>query len=305
MDFKKIARIFIIAFSLLNIYLIISIYERQDIHRVVSDPSTNNVLESMAELNIEVTDVENLDTEIEDIFALQINAHQLLEDEIEAKDELTGSLNDDGTVYYESFPSNPINLEGNPTEGFTPNDYDLMETFVASNEVMFGDEYEFLRYDDEGRRFIFNQFVDGIPIADGSSEISFYVNDSGEIYAFQQTYAGPASRQGNELSLIEALRAIEILFVNNEIQEGAQIDRPVLAYHRVLHLEDISMYSPVWLVDIDQGNESLTYRVDAVNGTIIRQPIAPPTNVSNPNESEPETEDDEEAENEEDSGAGE
>ncbi len=281
MDFKKIARIFIIAFGLLNIYLIIGIYERQDIQHITSEPTTNNLLESMAELNIDVSDLEGLDSEEENIFALQINAHNLLETEIEERSELTGSLNSDGTVYYESFPSNPINLEGNPTEGFTDNDIELITSFVSSNEVMFGEEYEFVRYDEEGRRFIFNQFIDGVPIADGTSEISMYVNDSGEIYAFQQTYAGPATRQGNELELIDGIRAIEILFVNNEIRQDAIVHRPLLAYQRVLFLEDLSMYSPVWLVVIEEGNERITYRVDAVNGTIIRQPITPPTPSQN------------------------
>ena len=41
------------------------------------------------------------------------------------------------------------------------------------------------------------------------------------------------------------------------------------------------MYSPVWLVVIEEGNERITYRVDAVNGTIIRQPITPPTPSQN------------------------
>ncbi|MEY8291746.1 two-component system regulatory protein YycI [Carnobacteriaceae bacterium 52-44] len=273
MDFKKIARIFILAFALLNIYLIVGIFERQDIQYTSTQPTTNNIYSNMADLDIELPDLEGLDTEGEEIFPLQVNAHNLLAQELETNNELTGSLNEDQTVYYESFPSNPMELEGNPSEGFVDEDFDLLREFVTSDQVMFGSEYRLSRYEEEGRRFVFNQYVDGIPIADGTSEISLYVNDAGEIYAYQQTYAGPATRQGNALQLIDGSRAIEILFLNNEITQGSVVQTPILTYRRALHLEDLSMYSPVWIVNIERSSERNTFRVDAVNGTIIRQPV--------------------------------
>lgn len=275
MDFKKIARIFILAFSLLNIYLIVGIFERQDIQYTSTQPTTNNIYTNMADLDIELPDLDGLDTEGEEIFPLQINAHNLLAQELEANDKLTGNLNEDQTVYYESFPSNPMELKGNPIEGFVDEDFDLLKEFVTSDQVMFGSEYRFSGYEEEGRRFVFYQYVDGIPIADGTSEISLYVNDAGEIYAYQQTYAGPATRQGNALQLIDGSRAIEILFLNNEITKGSVVQTPILTYRRALHLEDLSMYSPVWIVNIERSSEQNTFRVDAVNGTIIRKPVAP------------------------------
>ncbi|HLR91960.1 MAG TPA: two-component system regulatory protein YycI [Atopostipes sp.] len=288
MDFKKIARIFILAFTLLNIYLIVGIFERQDIQYTTAQPTSDNIFSNMEDLDIELPNLENEQTNTEEIYPLQVNAHNLLETELEAREELTGSLNEEGTVYYESFPSNPINLEGNPAEGFPEEDYILLENFVASDEVMFGSEYSFSHYNQESRYFVFYQYEDGIPIADGTSEILLYVNESGEIYAYEQTYAGEASRQGSPLQLIDASRAIEILFLNNEIRQGSEVQRPVLTYRRALHLEDLSMYSPVWLVNIDRASERNTFRVDAVNGTIIRQPVAP-ADTSEDNGSEEDT----------------
>ena len=272
MDFKKIARIFILTFGLLNIYLIVSIFGRQDIQYTSSEPTTNDNITNMEELDIELPDLEGLEIQEEEIFPLQINANHLLADEYNKNDKLTGSLSEDKTVYYESFPSNPIKLEGNPIEGFTDEDYDLLKEFVLSDRVMFGSEYHFAGYDEEGKRFIFNQLVDDIPIADGTSEISLYVNETGEVYSYEQTYAGPAIRQGNTLELIEPIRAIEILFLNNEISQGSIVHKPVLTYRRALHLEDLSMYSPVWLVEVERSSERNLFRVDAVSGTIIKQP---------------------------------
>lgn len=294
MDFKKIARIFILAFALLNVYLLAGVYERQDIQDTTMQPTTNSVFSNMEELDIELPDLEGLEGRFDEVYPLQINTHDLLSTLLEENDRLTGNLNEDATVYYESFPSNPIELEGNPIEGFNEEDFKVISDFVLSEEVMYGSEYDLVGFDEEGRRFVYNQYIDDIPIADGTSEISLFVNDTGEVYAYEQTYAGPSTRQGNALDLIEGTRAIEILFLNNEIIQGSKVSKPILSYQRVLHLEDLSMYSPVWLVVIEHASDINTYRVDAVNGTILRQPVTPPSSSEdNNNDDDDETETDE------------
>lgn len=294
MDFKKIARIFILAFALLNVYLLAGVYERQDIQDTTMQPTTNTVFSNMEELDIELPDLEGLEGRFDEVYPLQINTHDLLSTLLEENDRLTGNLNEDATIYYESFPSNPIELAGNPIEGFNEDDFKVISDFVLSNEVMYGSEYDLVGFDEEGRRFVYNQYIDDIPIADGTSEISLFVNDMGEVYAYEQTYAGPSTRQGNALDLIEGTRAIEILFLNNEIIQGSKVSKPILSYQRVLHLEDLSMYSPVWLVVIEHASDINTYRVDAVNGTILRQPVTPPSSSEdNNNDDDDETETDE------------
>lgn len=297
MDFKKIARIFILAFALLNVYLLVAVYERQDIQDITIELTTNSVFTNMEELDIELPELEGLDSRIEEVYPLQINSHNLLSTSLKVNNQLTGNLNEDGTTYYESFPSNPIELKGNPIEGFKEEDFKIISDFMLSIEVMYGSEYDFVSFDEEGRRFIYNQYVDGIPIADGTSEISLFVNDTGEIYAYEQTYAGPSTRQGNALDLIEGTRAIEILFLNNEILQGSKISKPILSYQRALHLEDLSMYSPVWLIVIEHSSDINTYRVDAVNGTIIKQPVTSPSS-SGDNDDSDETDTDENSDDE-------
>jgi len=293
MDFKKISRIFIIAFVALNIYLIIGIFERQDLQNTSSQPE-EDLLVNMEASNIEVPDLSETEMEAQDVFSLQADAHNLLEQEMGNEDLYTGTLNEDGS-YYESFPSNPIVLEGTPADGFTDEDYTMVSDFVTSEQVMFSEEYTFSHFEPENNRFVFYQVVDGLPIADGTSEISLFVNEDGEIYAYEQTYAGPVSRQGDALQLISNRSAIEILFLNNEIRQGSTVETPVLTYRRALQLEDLSMYSPIWMVSVMNSSERNTFRVDAVNGTIIRQP----TSSSEENNDETDNENSETDSNEE------
>lgn len=270
MDFKKIAHIFIVAFTLLNIYLIYGILERKDIQHTSTPDATHNILTNMEEMDIILPDLTGTEIDKKEVYSIQVNNEPLLKEKIAANESYTGTLDEDG-VYYTSFPSNPIELNGNPTDGFDEEDYKIIKDFVLSDQVMYGSEFENVQYDPDGKRFILFQYIDGIPIVDGSSEISLFVNDAGQIYAYQQTYAGPISRQGAPLELIDGKRALELLFINNEVREGFEIKKPILAYQRALHLEDLSMYSPVWSIDVIRSSERDNFRVDAVNGTIIRQ----------------------------------
>lgn len=299
MDFKRIANIFILAFGLLNVYLIVSIVGRVDIQDTTTQPNGEDLISSLSSSNITLPDLEETEVAGREVYSLQINAHELLETTLEESDNLSGTIDENG-VYYESFPSNPIVLEGTPSEGFTEEDIETIEAFILSENVMYGAEYSNRRYDETGRRFVFNQVIDGVPISDGTSEISLFVNEEGEIFAFQQTYAGPVTRQGNPLRLINGQRAIEILFLNNEIRQGSEVLQPELTYRRALHLEDLSMYSPAWVIQIEYASERSTFRVDAVNGTIIRQPVASSDRQENSSEEDNE-ENDEESDNDTDS----
>lgn len=280
MDFKRIARIFILTFGLLNIYLLIGVLNREDIQDTSSQPSSD-ILANMADSNIELpSDISQTDPENLEVFSLQINENTDLADALEVSEVHTGTIDSEG-VYYRSFPSNPLVLEGNAETGFTEEDISLLNETVASEMVLYGTEYDYLHFEEEGNRFVYHQIVDGIPIADGTSEISFFVNDQGNIISYEQTYAGTGTRQGSELQLISGTRAIEILFLNNELRQGSTVDLPILTYRRALHLEDLSMYSPAWLITVNHSTERNIFRVDAVNGTIIRQQTSSPTDNNN------------------------
>lgn len=300
LDFKRIARIFIIAFGLLNLYLINGIVEREDVQNVSTQPMDSSILSSMSSSNITLP--ENLaDTSIEDenIYPLQINMHNFLENALEESELNTGTLDDEG-IYYTSFPSNRIELEGNPREGYTEKDIERISNFVASEVVLFGEDYRYYRYEQEGNRFFFYQEIDGIPIADGTSEVILFADSEGDIISYQQTYAGPATRQGDPLNIISGTRAVEILFLNNEIRQGSTVRMPTLAYRRALHLEDLSMYSPIWVIVVEYASERNTFRVDAVNGTIIRQVSSTPTDGGDDSSGEEDEETNDEIEIEED-----
>lgn len=274
MDFKRVEKIFILAFILLNIFLFISYLNRQDIQYISSESASVDILKEIRESDIELPNLSVDPSQKEDVYSMQANTHNLLEEEMDRlSDDQTGTVNEEGT-FYKSLLSSPIKLDGNPKKGFSEKDLTTIKNFINSDRVLFGKEYRYSHFDLLTSRFVFYQIVNNIPVADGTSEISLHVDPDGEIFSYEQTYAGPMTEQGNPLTLISNQRAIEILFSNNELPEKSKIHAPKLTYRRNLHLEDLSMYSPVWLVQVETDSELLSLCVDAVRGTIIKEAAA-------------------------------
>ena len=271
MDFKKIENIFLITFMLLNIYLLISFLNRSDLQHASTAPDQVNLIREMEQIGIELP---NLTEEVREVYYVQADRNNLLEENIDQLENQAGSIAQDGSLYT-SILSDPIEIEGNPDDGFTAADYDILDEFINSGAVLFGSEYTFLRYDNSENRFVYAQIVEGIPVADGTSEISLFYGSDGNIISYQQSYAGPMTTQGSPMEIITDRQAVEVLFQNNAISSNTTVRQPILTYQRTLHLEDLSMYGPIWYIPvIDAGGERVL-RVDAIERTIITEPTEP------------------------------
>lgn len=275
MDFKKIESIFLITFLLLNIYLLIGFLNRSDLQYASTAPDQVNLIREMEQIGIELPPLNEVDR---DVYYVQADRNNLLEENSDQLENQAGSIAQDGTLYT-SILSDPIEIEGNPDDGFTEADYARLNAFMESGAVLFGQEYVYLRYDNAENRFVYAQQVEGIPVADGTSEISLFYGSDGNIISYQQSYAGPMTAQGSPLEVITDRQAIEILFQNNEISSNSVVRQPILSYHRTLHLEDLSMYGPIWYIPVTDSTGERVLRVDAFERTIISEPAEPVTPV--------------------------
>jgi regulatory protein YycI of two-component signal transduction system YycFG len=269
MDFKKIENIFLITFLLLNIYLLVSYLNRNDIQQATSAPGQVNLIREMEQISISIP---TLQEEERDVYYVQADSNKLLEDNVDQLENQAGSVAQDGSLYT-SILSDPIEIEGNPDDGFTEEDFAKLNAFILNGSILFGEEYMFLRYDRSQNRFVYAQEVEGIPVADGTSEISLFYGSDGNIISYQQTYAGPMIPQGSTQVVITDRQAIEVLFQNNEISSNSTVGQPILTYYRTLHLEDLSMYGPVWYVPVTDASGEKVLRVDALERTIISDPV--------------------------------
>lgn len=265
MDFKKIEIIFIVTFLVLNGYLLYRVLDNYENGFTGNAATQINLVQEMKDENIELPEFED---EKHDVPYVQAAANNLLEENAEQLTKQTGVIEDNGSLYA-SILSDPIQLsEG---EELTTKDIATLSEFVLSDAILFGDEYQFIRYVPSTRQIIYGQVANNIPIVDGTSNIIFHLNGKKEIISYEQTYAGPVTVQGQSRKLITDQDAVEILYQNSEVPSGAKVRKPLLIYNRTLSLEDLSMYVPVWLVEVVTSTDTIIKKVDAVNGNVIQE----------------------------------
>lgn len=265
MDFKKIEIIFIVTFLVLNGYLLYRVLDNYENGFTGNAATQINLVQEIKDENIELPEFED---EEHDVPYVQAAANNLLEENAEQLTKQTGVIEDNGSLYA-SILSDPIQLsEG---EELTTKDIATLSEFVLSDAILFGDEYQFIRYVPSTRQIIYGQVANNIPIVDGTSNIIFHLNGKKEIISYEQTYVGPVTVQGQSRKLITDQDAVEILYQNIEVPSGAKVRKPLLIYNRTLSLEDLSMYVPVWLVEVVTSTDTIIKKVDAVNGNVIQE----------------------------------
>lgn len=269
MNFKRIETIFTVAFIILNIFLFNSLVDRRNLHYVSTTADQIDLLEDMRQANIQLP---TFDDQNQQVYAIQANNYDILEEEASQLEGQVGIVEEG--LYYTSFLSNPIELEGSVEEGFTQADYDKLANFLRSPQVLFGEEYALGKLDKENGVFIYYHVVNGIPIMDGTSQIIFYIDTDNNVFSYHQLYIGETMQQGNPIQTISDLDAVKSAYQNNEISANTLVKKPVLSYQRTLYLDDLSMYVPVWTIEVEHSTRGkVLLQVDATDGSVIQQSV--------------------------------
>ena len=121
---------------------------------------------------------------------------------------------------------------------------------------------------------MYAQVANNIPIGDSTGSITFNLDPDYEVISYEQTFAGAAEVQGNSRAVISQKRAVEALYLNNQIPANSTVRTVQLTYYRTLSLSDMDIYSPMWYIEIEIENAPVEIRrVDALTGSIITTPV--------------------------------
>ena len=264
MDFRRIKIIFIITFAALNIYLLSVLLEKNATTLSFGSESTTlNIEEAMKADDIVFP---TLSTDQEKIPLLKTDKGVTLEaDQSKLVNQTT--VFEDGVLF--STLSEPIPLELD-AEDLTVVDRTPITAFMLEGNVLYGAEYRFLTYLPLRRQLVYAQVANNIPIGDSTGSITFNLDPDYEVISYEQTFAGAAEVQGNSRTVISQKRAVEALYLNNQIPANATVRTVQLTYYRTLSLSDMDIYSPMWYIEIEIENAPVEIRrVDALTGSII------------------------------------
>ena len=264
MDFRRIKIIFIITFAALNIYLLSVLLEKNATTLSFGSESTTlNIEEAMKADDIEFP---TLSTNQEKIPLLKTDKGVTLEtDQSRLVNQTT--VFEDGVLF--STLSEPIPLEIDAEE-LAIVDRTPITDFILQGNVLNGAEYSFLTYLPLRRQLVYAQVANNIPIGDNTGSITFNLDPDYEVISYEQTFAGEAEVQGNSRTVISQKRAVEALYLNNQIPANSTVRAVQLTYYRTLSLSDMDIYSPMWYIEIEIENAPVEIRrVDALTGSII------------------------------------
>ncbi|WP_159072099.1 two-component system regulatory protein YycI [Trichococcus paludicola] len=264
MDFRRIKIIFILTFAALNIYLLSVLLEKNATTLSFGSESTTlNIEEAMKADDIAFP---TLSTDQEKIPLLKTDKGGMLEAE-QSKLVNQTTVFEDGVL--SSVLSNPIPLEID-AEDLTIVDRTPIADFILQGNVLYGAEYTFLTYLPLRRQLVYAQVANNIPIGDSTGSITFNLDPDYEVISYEQTFAGVAEVQGSSRTVISQKRAVEALYLNNQIPSNSTVRMVQLTYYRTLSLSDMDIYSPMWYIEIKIENAPVEIRrVDALTGSII------------------------------------
>jgi regulatory protein YycI of two-component signal transduction system YycFG len=266
-DFRRIKIIFIITFAALNVYLLSVLLEKNATTLSFGSESTTlNIEEAMKADDISFP---TLSTDQEKIPLLKTDKGGTLEAD-QAKLVNQTTVFEEGAL--SSILSEPIPLKLD-SDNLAVVDRTPITQFISEGNVLHGAEYRFLTYLPLRRQLIYAQVANNVPIGDNTGSITFNLDPDYEVISYEQTYAGAAEVQGNSRSVISQKRAVEALYLNNQIPVDSTVRMVQLAYYRTLSLSDMDIYSPMWYIEIEIENAPVEIRrVDALTGSIITSP---------------------------------
>lgn len=267
MDFKRIEIIFTITFLCLNIFLLSSYLDKNKIVSYQNDSSLKiNTLEEMKKESIEVPS--KLSDEKIAVPFVKAENEDLLEQNLSKLNKQTVKRMESSNLLYSiltsSFELMPAGRE------FKRSDLAKVDEFIKNDQILFGSEYQYFKFTPDKKELVYTQVANNIPITDGTGQITFHLDNDNRIISYEQTYAGPVKVTGKSRELISEKRAVELLYQNSEVQANSEIRKPILSYHRTLGLEDLSIYGPIWYVEVKTSNEVKIKLVNAIDGSIIK-----------------------------------
>ena len=263
-DFRRIKIIFILTFAALNIYLLSVLLEKNE--TTLSFGSESNTLNIEEAMKADDISFPTLSTNQEKIPLLKTDKSRILESD-QSKLENQTTVFEDGVLFSTLSETIPLEVDD---QNLTIVDRTPITDFILQGNVLHGTEYSFLTYLPLRRQLVYAQVANNIPIGDSTGSITFNLDPDYEVISYEQTFAGEAEVQGNSRTVISQKRAVEALYLNNQIPANSTVRAVQLTYYRTLSLSDMDIYSPMWYIEIEIENAPVEIRrVDALTGSII------------------------------------
>ncbi|MBQ0139093.1 MAG: two-component system regulatory protein YycI [Kurthia sp.] len=262
MDWNKTKTIFIIVFSILNVFLY-SVYvnnynEDQELD-IIGESSVENDLKSA---DITIPKLPAATDKITYISGKIKNFDQ--QDIIDFSENQNITIRDDTIIEGAMKKATPLKeLSAKALNEF------------IEKEVYKGSEYKLWSIDKTKHEAIFFQVTDDQPIFyNQSASVKVYWTDKNEVTNYEQTIFGSLKPIGEKSAYIKPIQAIKAIFEKGYLKDKTDITFVELGYSTLVPLTETQVLSPTWHIRAKVPNESnkkqeVDFFVNAIDSQIL------------------------------------
>lgn len=272
MDFKRIQMLLLAFFVIFDCYLVYILFSRVGMDMPSNIVAESSIVEELSKRNVKVKDL--TDKRL-DLPLVKTEPSNYLAMHLSELTDQTPTLNQEGQLT-SSF-TRPIDLGLNlsyKTKNLKEEEIAKLDEIIHNQKFFLqGKAYEFYRYAPlENAVYYRMKAHESYKIIDGTAEIKLLFNSESQLTNYVQTYQNNIQTLDTKIQTISEQEALQVVNGRAEtnIPDNSQIDSIRLSYFRMTHLNDFSVYAPVWEIVYSLSDNSVrVVYVDASRGTII------------------------------------
>lgn len=262
MDWNKTKTIFIVVFSILNVFLY-SVY----VNNYNTDQKLDVIGASSIETDLKSANISigNLPTATEKITYVSGMIKTFGKKDLQTISKTQSITLRDGNII-EARLKSPKKLTAITSKTLTE---------FAENSVYQGKDYKLWSIDEKKREATFFQFTDGQFIFyNQSASLKLHWTANDELTNYEQTHFGSLKPVGEKISYIKPIQAIKAVFEKGYLKDDTKINSVELGYSTLVPLTETQVLSPTWHIQAtvpndDGSKEERNFFVNAIDSQIL------------------------------------
>ncbi|MEN1966560.1 two-component system regulatory protein YycI [Lentibacillus sp. N15] len=259
MQWSQIKTLFILCFLVLDIYLVIQFFDKQD----KNDLDVMEQQESTIEQQLSLEDIKLPTLPDEELEESYISVQQKKFSETDLR-KINSTDNQKITVVKDTLLvskfDKPIKIK----------DSDDAKEVIMSN-VMESDDYDYWDWNKDLNVIIFFQKKHDQPIYYNEKGLLLaFLNDNDEMVGYTQTMLGKENKDfdNSKKLLIKPIRAIDTLYNRNELYSGEKITSAKIGYYTTqpIATSEDQTFAPTWKITV---NGERNYFIHAIEGFVF------------------------------------
>ncbi|WP_399629948.1 two-component system regulatory protein YycI [Sporosarcina sp. SG10008] len=258
MDWNKSKTIFIIVFSIVNVFLYLlyvdKVTDAQNVQVMGKTP-----IEEL--LKMDNVTYDQLPPYKNDPSYVSAKSMIFIDEQINKLENQKVEISDE--TFLQSKLDDPVSVMN------TKGDFDFTE--ILAKYVLNGAEYELWDVDEEAQEaLLFQKVMDNPIYFSSNAKLVLHWNDKGEVTNYEQSMLHEFGTFNRKKDLLSPIEAIGNLYSNGHLKQDSKVKSMKLGYSTHVQVSETQVFAPTWHVRVElKDGVKEDYFINAIEGMII------------------------------------